>query len=170
MNRIAFILFLFIGTLSNLYAQSESDQEILTKWKNASQYTINMIDSMPAEHFDFRATPDVKMFREQITHMVDNMIWLSTDYLGGEKFEKSEPKTKEEHIEYMRSACAHAGLVMEAALKDSTILNTQKDFFAGPMTGRQIIRLMHDHVTHHRGQMIIYLRLKGIKPARYFGW
>lgn len=170
MNRIAFVLFLFVGTFSTLHAQSESDQEILTKWKNASQYTINMIDSMPAEHFEFKATPEVRMFKDQITHIVDNMIWLSTDYLEGKEFKKEKPTTKEEHMEYMRAACEHAGQAMADALKNETILNTKKDFFAGPKTGRQIIRLMHDHVTHHRGQMIIYLRMKGIKPPKYFGW
>ncbi len=43
-------------------------------------------------------------------------------------------------------------------------------FFAGPMTRRQILILMHDHQTHHVGQLIVYLRLKGIKPPAYVGW
>lgn len=170
MFRTAFTVTLLLAIFSNLPAQDEAANEILTKWKNASQYTINMIDSMPAEHFDFKATPEVRMFKDQIIHMVDNMIWLSTDYLGGEEFKSEKPTTKAEHIEYMRAACDHAGRAMAVALRDTSLLNTQKDFFAGPMTGRQIIRLMHDHVTHHRGQMIIYLRMKGIKPPRYFGW
>jgi uncharacterized damage-inducible protein DinB len=43
-------------------------------------------------------------------------------------------------------------------------------FFAGPITRRQILILMHDHQTHHLGQLIVYLRLKGIKPPDYIGW
>ncbi len=170
MHRIAILLFLFVGTSLNLFAQDEAATEILTKWENSSQYTIELIELMPAEHFDFQPTPEIRMFKEQIVHMVGNMTWLSSDYLGAEKFEGKEPTTKEEHIEYMRAACAYAKTAMEAALKNEKLLKTQKDFFAGPKTGRQIIRLMHDHVTHHRGQLIIYLRLKGIKPPRYSGW
>lgn len=170
MYRITFILLMTLGISSTMNAQDESAKEILTKWENASQYTINMIDSMPAEHFDFKPTPETRTFSNQITHMVDNMVWLSSSYLDAEEFAKEEPTTKAEHMEYMRSACEYAGNAIEAALQDSTILNTKKDFFAGPMNGRQIIRLMHDHVTHHRGQMIVYLRLNGIKPPRYFGW
>jgi uncharacterized damage-inducible protein DinB len=30
--------------------------------------------------------------------------------------------------------------------------------------------LMHDHHTHHRGQIIVYLRLNGLKPPKYVGW
>ena len=44
------------------------------------------------------------------------------------------------------------------------------DFFAGPKTRSQIIQLVDDHHTHHRAQLIIYLRLLGIKPPRYVGW
>lgn len=29
---------------------------------------------------------------------------------------------------------------------------------------------MDNHLAHHRGQMIIYLRLQGIKPPAYTGW
>lgn len=38
------------------------------------------------------------------------------------------------------------------------------------MTRRQILLLLHDHQTHHIGQVIVYLRLKGIKPPAYVGW
>jgi len=49
-------------------------------------------------------------------------------------------------------------------------LDEKVKFFAGPMTRRQILILMHDHQTHHLGQLIVYLRLKGIKPPDYIGW
>ena len=131
MYRIVFVLLMTVGMVLNMNAQDESAMEILTKWENASQYTINMIDSMPAEHFDFKPTPETRTFSNQVTHMVDNMCWLSSDYLGAEKFEAEKPRTKEEHMEYMRLACEYAGNAMEVALQDSTILNTKKDFFAG---------------------------------------
>jgi uncharacterized damage-inducible protein DinB len=43
-------------------------------------------------------------------------------------------------------------------------------FFAGPKARRQILILMHDHQSHHVGQLIVYLRLNGIKPPAYVGW
>ncbi|GAC1709173.1 MAG: hypothetical protein NVS9B7_27640 [Flavisolibacter sp.] len=49
-------------------------------------------------------------------------------------------------------------------------LNEIVNFFAGPKTKRQILILMHDHQAHHVGQLIVYLRLKGIKPPEYIGW
>ncbi|MCU0354066.1 MAG: DinB family protein [Cytophagales bacterium] len=29
---------------------------------------------------------------------------------------------------------------------------------------------MENHIIHHRGQAIVYLRLKGIRPEGYVGW
>ena len=44
------------------------------------------------------------------------------------------------------------------------------DFFAGPKSKLQILSLLQDHVTHHRGQLIVYLNLNEIEPPRYSGW
>ena len=52
----------------------------------------------------------------------------------------------------------------------SSDLDEEVQFFAGPMSKRQILVLMNDHLTHHRGQMIVYVRLKGVKPPAYKGW
>ena len=49
-------------------------------------------------------------------------------------------------------------------------LNDQVDFLAGPKSKRQILTLMNDHMTHHRGQLLVYLRLREIAPPRYRGW
>ena len=44
------------------------------------------------------------------------------------------------------------------------------DFFAGPKSNLQILNLLQDHVTHHRGQLIVYLNLNEIEPPKYSGW
>ena len=57
------------------------------------------------------------------------------------------------------------------------ILNTSEEdflttveFFAGEKSKLQILNLLQDHVTHHRGQLIVYLNLKKIEPPSYVGW
>ena len=49
-------------------------------------------------------------------------------------------------------------------------LNEKVDFISGPMTRRRILMLMTDHVTHHRGQLVVYLRMKNVEPPKYIGW
>ena len=49
-------------------------------------------------------------------------------------------------------------------------LNEKVEFIAGTMTRRRILLLMTDHLTHHRGQLVVYLRMKGVEPPKYVGW
>ena len=35
------------------------------------------------------------------------------------------------------------------------------------MTGMELLLFAVDHTAHHRGQLIVYLRAKNIKPADY---
>lgn len=44
------------------------------------------------------------------------------------------------------------------------------DFFAGPKSKLQILYLLQDHMSHHRGQPIVYLNLQGKEPPPYVGW
>ena len=41
------------------------------------------------------------------------------------------------------------------------------DYFGLTRTKRQIFLLLTDHITHHRGQMLVYMRLKKLVPPRY---
>ena len=46
-------------------------------------------------------------------------------------------------------------------------LEERLDYFGLERTKRQVLLLLADHIAHHRGQMLVYLRLNGIKPPRY---
>jgi uncharacterized damage-inducible protein DinB len=99
------------------------------------------------------------------------MRWLSSSYLGGKRLDvdlKNTDYTKAEMLELLQKGFDRAGEAIEG-LNEET-LNEEVSFFAGPMTKRQILTLMNDHLTHHRGQVIIYLRLKKMEPPSYRGW
>lgn len=165
---LAFVSF-FI--LPQLQSQTPLVQELTQKWQNAAEYTLEVAKAMPADKYDFRPTSEVMRFGEQLLHMTVNMNWLGNQYLGAtphsisefEDITKKETiiKILEEGLENAREAMTN----ITAEELDETV-----EFFAGPMTKRQIIHLMHDHFTHHRGQLVVYLRLNGITPPRYVGW
>ena len=99
------------------------------------------------------------------------MVWLSETYFINANFIKSEKptlKTKEEIIKELENAFNKVSeIIKKVALKD---LTTKVDFFAGPKSKLQILNLLQDHVTHHRGQIIVYLNLNEIKPPKFSGW
>lgn len=170
-------LLLAIGTLLNANAQSDKTYlaEIQTKWANAKVYTLAVADLMPAEHYDFRPVADEMPFAEQMVHLSSNMVWLSSSYLSSEK----PPFTAKEIATFSTKSKAEIRGVMEQSLDYAMNavknlppdqLNESVKFFSGPMTKRQIIMLMNDHLTHHRAQSIVYLRLNSITPPKYVGW
>ena len=50
---------------------------------------------------------------------------------------------------------------------DTTHLDDELDYFGLNRTKRQFFLLLADHITHHRGQMLVYMRLNGLVPPRY---
>ena len=104
-------------------------------------------------------------------HLLQNMIWLSSTYLKGGEFEgdlEKEDYNKAEILEMARAAFAFSHEALKKV--EPHDLRSKVKVFAGPMNIRQIIQLMNDHLTDHRGQITIYLRMKGIKPPNYIGW
>jgi uncharacterized damage-inducible protein DinB len=144
--------------------------QLSAKWKNAKTYTLKMAELMPAENYDFKLTPDVMSFKEQLVHIADNMKWLSAAFLfstGNSGKIDAATMDKAAVLKVLSDAYDQA---LTAHHLNEKQLNETVPFFAGPMTRRQILILMHDHQTHHVGQLIVYLRLKGIKPPAYVGW
>jgi len=146
-------------------------EDYLTKWDNTEKYLLDIIQAMPADKMDYKPTESAKSFRDISTHIVSNMVWLSTDYLGSDGFQtdyKNKDISKEELIDLVKKACAYARSAIENYPVDS--LYETKEFFSGPMNTMQILRLMNDHLTHHRGQLAIYLKMNEISVPRYVGW
>jgi uncharacterized damage-inducible protein DinB len=166
-----FIAIMLLGSFQTATAQDAFLKEYLTKWQNGAQYTIEVAEAMPADKYDFKPTPEVRSFREQVVHIMNNMVWLSSSYLSNFSFKgdlKHKEMSKEEVIMLLRQATIFAQNAIKSL--DEKDLDVTVDFFAGPMSKRQILVLMNDHMTHHRGQAIVYLRLNHIKPPRYRGW
>ncbi len=177
MNIIKKVSFLFLlitfAFTVNSNAQSEDSllHQLAKKWENAKVYTSKVAELMPEKDYNFRPVADEMTFGEQLLHIAQNMNWLSATYLFANK-QNSKSDTahlSKQAIMSIISAAYDSALAVHYRLTAKQ-LNERVPFFAGPMTRRQILILMHDHQTHHVGQLIVYLRLKGIKPPEYVGW
>jgi uncharacterized damage-inducible protein DinB len=146
--------------------------ESVRKWERAAAYTLEVARALPAAQFGFRPVPEEMTFGQQLDHLAQNMTWLAGGHLTGTKFSHplatKKDRSAAETLEVLAAALAYARDAIAATAPET--LGETKPFFAGPMSKRQIIALMHDHHTHHRGQLVVYLRLQGIKPPTYRGW
>ena len=173
LNMKKIIFFLLCIATGNVQAQSSTYlSEMITKWEHAKKYTLEVANAMPDSAYGFSPANGEMTFGNQLSHLGENMIWLSSKYLKNEKppFDKiaHQGVAKIAVVENVTRAFDYALAALQS-LKPENLEETV-DFFAGKMTKRQIINLMNDHLTHHNSQCLVYLRLKGIKPPDYVGW
>ncbi|RMA65915.1 DinB family protein [Ulvibacter antarcticus] len=170
MKNAILIFSLFISSVT-IGQQLTVKSAFLEKWGNSRNYLLEVAEAMPEESFDFKPTERQMSFKEQLIHIKGNMDWLSTSYFTDNEFEKgvSEiPVTKAETIEVLTNAFDAVSEII--SITSEAELNEIVDFFSGPKSKLQILSLLQDHVTHHRGQLIVYLNLNGINPPNYVGW
>jgi len=170
MKKTSILILFILMANSNLIAQNDEISAFLLKWENSKNYLLEIAENMPEANYNFKPTERQMSFKEQLLHIRQNMVWLSETYFmkEGEKSEKIEPKTKEEIITHLSASFNSVSEIIKTiSNKDLTL---QVDFFAGPKSKLQILNLLQDHVTHHRGQLIVYLNLNSIQPPKYSGW
>lgn len=168
--NISLLLCLFCF-LSVLNGQISFLQDHIIKWQNGLKNTEEVMNTLPDSLWTFKPVKEEMSFREQVLHITQNMYWLSSSYLNGENIGL---KIKEEgqSIQEIKSQYQDIGKYTLRVLRNlqENDLSERVNFFAGNLTRWQIFELMHDHHTHHRGQIIVYLRLNGLKPPKYVGW
>ena len=171
MKKISIITFFTILISNQLNAQNDVKSAFLIKWENSKNYLLEIAKEMPEENYNFKPTKRQMSFQEQLLHIRQNMIWLSETYFTDDNFEKSEkitPKTKQEVIKELKKTFNNVSeIINNIEIKE---LASLVDFFAGTKSKLQILNLLQDHVTHHRGQIIVYLNLNDVKPPKFIGW
>lgn len=172
---IKLLALLFVVSLhQQTFAQAANDSlltQMSRKWMNAKTYAIQMAELMPEEYYNFKPSTEEMSFGEQVLHIANNIGMLTSSYLSlsnNLNTKNVNPMDKLAVIKALNAAY-DIGLSAHRNVKPEQLDEIVK-FFAGPLTKRQIFLLIHDHQSHHVGQIIVYLRLKGIKPVNYVGW
>ena len=147
------------------FAQSHTNM-MESHWKTAAAYTVAIADQMPADNYGFKPVPEEMSFAEQLVHIARaNAYFFGT--LTGDKFTEAPPKelTKENVTKFVGDSfewtTAELAKITPEQMQKTYPLEGQQ------MSGHEVLMLAWDHTTHHRGQLIVYLRLKGIKPTDY---
>jgi len=183
MIKFVLLLLLILPAGSRIDAQEADDfparTEWLEKWENSRKYTLEALQLIPDSSLMFRPTADQMSIQEQIQHIAGNVFGLSRRFLDyapngfdqealHEKL-SSDSLSREVLIDLLTDAYAF-GAAAVTHLPAERWEEEAPDFFAGAKSRRVIVYLLQDHATHHRAQVLIYMRLLGLKPPRYRGW
>jgi len=165
---------LFASCISPVRAQQDDFiKDYLERLENSRKYLILVAEEMSEDNFEFKASPESMSFAENLMHIAWAMDWHSQTLLGGRKARdwntdtelKAGNKSKKEMIATIDKTFDET--IKLIAEFDTTTFNDSLDYLGLNRTKRQILLLLADHITHHRGQMLVYMRLNGLKPPRY---
>lgn len=160
--------------VSPLFAQqSPFIKDCLERLENSRKYLVLVAEAMPEEKYDFKASPKSKTFAENLMHLGYALDWHSQSLLGGREARDWKidttftvgNKSKAEMILTIDKTFGETTKLIENF--EIARLEDELDYFGLNRTKRQIFLLLADHVTHHRAQMLVYMRMNGLVPPRY---
>lgn len=128
------------------------DQEL----NNAKDYTLEVLEGMPAEDYSFKPVEDVRSFGAQAFHIAYSLEWFNAR-LKGEPIAwepgDEERMSKEELVAYTTEQFDTLIEIIHGAEE------------SGAFTAGILGALRHN--SHHRGQMVAYYRANGMAPPAY---
>lgn len=143
--------------------------QLTADWQRAKEFTKEYLDAMPEEGVEFKPTPEIRSFAQQMLHLTNANYNFAAAASG--KTNPFQGKKLEEMPE-LKSKAALTKAVMDSydfvidavkGMSDAQLAETVK-MGQREMTRELVLMKGFEHQTHHRGQATIYIRMKGIKP------
>lgn len=154
-----------VATLAacGLNAQSILLREARQEFDAAKSNVLGSAEKMPEESYSFKPAPRVRTFGQILGHLAEEQ-YLYCSTAKGEQRSADIEKTKTSKadlIAALKEAFAYCDSVYDS-LNDATVLETVK--VGKPRTRLKILwgNTIHDNL--HYGNLITYLRIKGIVP------
>jgi len=142
-------------------------QEIIKKWKGNKRYTLKFVQLVNEEQLAFKPVPGTKTYQSQLSHLT---TWLRTHsrFVTEKELEKPKTRTQAEITQYLEEFFDEIIAFLEQTQVSE--LSEKVAMWYGTVSKTSILVTMDNHLSHHRGQLVVYLRLMGIKPPSYIGW
>jgi len=152
--------------------QGSFAKDFLPLWKRSAAYTLKVAEAMPAEYYIYKPHDEALSFAQQLVHIAENLYWLNATYVLEEENPLGNNRLQNPDKQAVVKQLQNALNYVESSLKDISDSQVAQPLkFGGAQVDKErIFYLMRDHMTHHRAQAVLYLRLNGMEPPRYTGW
>lgn len=182
MNRITRLatICLILATIllsGKIYSQSVTLEDIkgqmVKEWERSKAYTVDYLNTMPADKYSFKAVDSIRSFAQQMLHLASaNTFFLSlaTDQQPPsfpQNLEQSPGAQSKDSVMYY--VTKSYDFCIDAVKKsDISKWGEKKKLPFGNYeeTRYALLNKAIEHQAHHRGQTTIYIRLQGIRPPQ----
>ena len=153
---------------TSVFAQSSQGYSgaVTNSWNRMKRLLAASAAAMPDAAYSFKPSPDVRTFGELIGHLADEHYLLCSGAKGeknpreGNSFEKLA--TKAELVKAMNDSIAYCDPVYSGAKDDPKMTQPVTPNRRDTPFSSLLMNVTHD--SEHYGNIITYLRMKGIVP------
>jgi uncharacterized damage-inducible protein DinB len=143
--------------------------QFIQDWQRAKAYTLDYLNTMPADKYSFKAVDSIRSFAQQMLHLASGNVFLVSTASG------EQAQWPGRGLETSPTAQSKDSVVWYVTRSYDFAIESLQKFDPGKfgeITGQgnnKITRFAwwlkaFEHQTHHRGQTTIYIRLNGIRP------
>jgi uncharacterized damage-inducible protein DinB len=127
---------------------------------------VHAAEKMPEENYSFKPTPEVRSFGQLVGHEADanfNFCSLATGETNPSKGIEKTKTTKADLVAALKDAVAYCNKAF-GAMDDTKGAEVVTLFGSMHLARLTVLSLNTAHTDEHYGNMVTYLRLKGIVP------
>jgi uncharacterized damage-inducible protein DinB len=182
-NRKTAIKTLFLGGITTLPVLGKKKQEkdflgfkdeFALAWNSSKEYTLKIYNQMPEDKMEYKYTPESFSWRTQFVHCIvftagqlSGRLNISNPYDN-----KSKDFWKILNKNQLETELNNFYAWVEKTVSETSVENLLQveGYAGGNIPIWRLFYALENHIIHHRGQAICYLRLNGITPIGYIGW
>ncbi len=130
-----------------------------------SGYVLRAAEKMPEEHYSFKSADTVRSFGEMVGHIADAQYFFCGTIVGDGKASpglEKNAKSKAEIVAGLKAAFAYC----DGAYTSTTDANAAAPvtLMGNPRARLGVLNFNSIHVYEHYGNLVTYMRIKGIVP------
>jgi uncharacterized damage-inducible protein DinB len=142
-------------------------QIVLAQWNEIGRKLMAMAQDWPEDKYDYKVTPAVRSFAEQLLHVANGMYYFTNPVQGQApppEAERSKYKSKDEVVAYLKKAIEDGAAEIKAKGDKG---------MSDPVTDPESKQTMHaldaaygtiEHSGEHYGQLVEYFRVASMVP------
>ena len=169
-SMIAICLLVFLTNVCHAQSLEDIKEQMTKDWERAMSFTVDYLNTMPADKYSFKATDSIRSFAQQMLHLAQGNVFLMSNaidqpppsWLMSNPEKRTSAQQKDSVMYYVTSSYDFCNNAVKSL--DVTKWGEKKKIFKFEETRFALMNKTFEHQGHHRGQTTIYIRLQGIKP------
>jgi hypothetical protein len=161
-----YVLMLVAILAAAAHASAQSDPisaDAKQDYATVKKVLLKSAEKMPEENYSFRSTPQVRTFGEMIAHIADSQTALCSIAKGEQKRGNAAGKTSQADLSAALKASFDYCDPVYDSITDTSGAQVVKVFGRDKSRlGVLFLNIAHDNEMY--GQMVAYMRIKGIVP------